>query len=80
MADVRENFIRGRETSLERNVFWANELAGLYIREADPLALLTLPASIESLTPAMVHEAAVQYFNMDNYLRMTLLPEERQGR
>ena len=80
VADVRESFIRSHETNLERNTYWAGEIAGLYARGGDPLAFLTLPASIESLTPAEIQEAAQQYFNLENYLQITLLPVEQRDR
>ncbi len=78
VADVRENFSRTHETNLESNAYWMREIGGLYSRGADPLAFLTLPDSIQALTAAEIQEAAQQYFNMSNYLHMTLLPVEQQ--
>ena len=78
VADVRENFTRTHETNLESNAYWMRELGGLYARGADPLAFLTYPDSIQTLTAAEIQEAAQRYFNMSNYLHMTLLPVEQQ--
>jgi zinc protease len=77
VADVRENFLRTYETSIETNGYWVGELAGLYARDADPEAFLTYPASIEAVTPAMIQEAARLYFDTENFVRVTLLPVEQ---
>jgi zinc protease len=80
VADVRESFLRTHETSLENNSYWISNLSARYQRGADAEDLLEYPQSVEELTPEMIQEAAQLYFDMGNYLRITLLPVEQQPR
>ena len=78
LADVKESFLRTHETDSERNSWWIGQLAFKYQRDEDPSDLMVFHESVEALTRAMLQEAAQQYFNMDNYYRVTLYPETQQ--
>ena len=77
VADVRENFSRTLETSLESNPYWMNQLSQYYRLGVSPASMLHYPLSIDALTPKMIQDAAQLYLDTDNYLRMTLLPVEQ---
>ena len=77
VADVRENFSRTLETSLESNPYWMNQLSQYYRLGVSPVSMLHYPLSIDALTPKMIQDAAQLYLDTDNYLRMTLLPVEQ---
>ena len=86
--DVREAQRRTWETNQESNSWWLNVLDGRYrylLDQSDgrypsgDVLLETLPtygAALEALTPAGIQELALRYFDLDNRVRVTLLPEE----
>ena len=86
--DVREARRRTWETNQESNSWWLNVLDGRYrylLDQSDgrypsgDVLLETLPtygAALEALTPAGIQELALRYFDLDNRVRVTLLPEE----
>ena len=86
--DVREAQRRTWETDQESNSWWLNVLDGRYrylLDQSDgrypsgDVLLETLPtygAALEALTPAGIQELAFRYFDLDNRVRVTLLPEE----
>lgn len=77
MQKVTEQQRRARETSLEENGFWANQIDYYYSREgADPATLLRYPELVDSLTAEDIQEAARRYLSREQFVRVTLLPEE----
>jgi zinc protease len=86
--DVREAQRLTWETNQESNSWWLSVLDGRYrylLDQSDgeypsgDLLLSTLPTfgpSLEALTPAGIQEMARRYFDLDNRVRVTLLPEE----
>ena len=76
VSDVRQALLRSFETSFQENRTLLNQLVSDYQRGASPGASIrTYPASVEALTPESVQEDAQQYFDMDNRVRVTLMPE-----
>ena len=58
-----------------RNVL--NQLVFDYQRGMEPGASTrSYPASVEAVTPATIQEAARKYFNMENRVRVTLMPQQ----
>ena len=86
--DVREAQRRTWETNQESNSWWLNVLDGRYrylLDQSDgrypsgDLLLATLSTygpALDALTPAGIRELARRYFDLDNRVRVTLLPEE----
>ena len=69
--------LRGRETNKKENSYWRNTLSRYYQNEMDLMAWLTYEDEvIKKLTAEHVQKATQQYFNMENYARFVLLPEE----
>ena len=86
--DVREAQRRSWETNQESNSWWLNVLDGRYrylLDQSDgrypsgDLLLATLSTygpALDALTPAGIQELARRYFDLDNRVRVTLLPEQ----
>ena len=76
VSDVRQALLRSFETDFQENRTLLNQLANDYQRDVAPGAsLLTYPASVEAVTPESIQEDARQYFNLENQIRVTLMPE-----
>ena len=92
VADVREALRRTFETNLESNSFWLGllddgyrywldrlNMRAIYRHPSGDLLLGTVLANeslIDAVTPADIQEAARRYFDLDNRVRVTLLPEQ----
>jgi zinc protease len=77
VTDTREALLRTYETSLRQNAFWLNQFSTDYQRGQQPGSTLrTYTDSVKAVTPATIQSAASRYFNMQNYVRVTLLPEK----
>jgi zinc protease len=76
LTRVKEIQRRERETNLKENWFWLNVLQFYSEHGENPLQLLEYEKQIESLTSAMLQEAAKKYFDTNNYARFVLHPEK----
>ncbi|MCH2461869.1 MAG: insulinase family protein [Gemmatimonadetes bacterium] len=86
--DVLEAQRRAWETNQESNSWWLSVLDGRYrylLDQSDgrypsgDVLLETLPtygADLDALTPPRIQELARRYFDQDNRVRVTLLPEQ----
>ena len=86
--DVLEAQRRAWETNQESNSWWLSVLDGRYrylLDQSDgrypsgDVLLETLPtygAALDALTPPRIQELARRYFDQDNRVRVTLLPEQ----
>jgi zinc protease len=72
---VRETQRRSKETSLERNGWWAGRIMRAD-RYGDDLEEIPSFELIDGITGAMVQEAAQRYLRRDNYVRVSLYPAE----
>lgn len=78
VSDVREAMLRTFETSLRQNRTWLAQLSHDYQRQREPGASLrSFPASVRGMTPASIRQAASRYFNMENQVRVVLMPQEK---
>ena len=75
VAQEQEKGRRSREESRRTNSFWGDGLAGALQRGEDPNAILTWDERNDSLTPALVHEAATKYLSAAPQLKVVLKPE-----
>ena len=76
VTDTREALLRTYETNLRQNGFWLNQFSADYQRGEEPGATLrTYTDSVKAITPASIQSAATRYFNVENYVRVTLMPE-----
>jgi zinc protease len=68
---------RDNETALKQNGYWLARLQSAHLLGRDPAAILTRPERIDALTPDVLRRAFTQYFPLDRYTVVTLLPEKR---
>jgi len=73
---VRENQRRQQETNLKNNRFWLTNLYFADMQGQDPAYLLDY-GLIEALTGEKIRAAAAKYFDMQNYVVVSLFPEEQ---
>jgi zinc protease len=78
LADVKEAILRSNETNLEQNSYWLARLQSCYFAGVHPDAsqILLFADSIEAVTAESAHDSFRKYYDMDNYIQVTLLPEE----
>jgi len=76
MAKIKEIYKRKRERDLKSNKFWLSTLQFYYFHGEDPLGLLELDKLMEDLKPEEIQKAAQRYFNMDNYVKVVLFPDD----
>ncbi len=72
---VRESQRRTLETSLKQNNYWLWRLLAADRLGLSPREVLDTSSLIESLTPEMIRVAAQKYLLPDNYVRVSLYPE-----
>ena len=76
-ATVQESHRRARQTNLRRNQYWLGQLIGHVSDGTDPRQILRGSELVDRLDPAMVRRAAQQFFDLENYVHVVLLPESR---
>lgn len=76
LVKVREGQIRGTETAIKTNPFWANTLESYWQYGDDPLRILSWRERVETITAERIQAAAQKYLSGENYIRVTLLPAE----
>jgi zinc protease len=72
---AKESARRSYETALRQNSYWMQRLRTVHMLGRDPGEILTRLERINSVTPAVVQQAFRQYFPLDRYTVVTLLPE-----
>ena len=75
-ARAKESARRGYEESLKQNSYWMGRLQTIHMLGRDPGEILTRPARIDAITPAVLQEAFKKYFPLDRYTVVTLVPEQ----
>ena len=79
LTKVKEAALRSRETALKQNGYW---LAQISTFDQSGWSLAEIPNGeklITSLTSEDLRKAAVKYLRTDNYVRVSLYPENFQG-
>ena len=75
---VTESFRRSYELSLMENRFWLGQLVDSYERGTDPRRVLAYEELLTGITPDGVQQTARRYFDLDNYVQISLLPEDSE--
>jgi zinc protease len=76
---VKEAALRSRETALKQNGYW---LAQISTFDQNGWSIADIPSGdklISSLTSEDLQRAAVKYLRTDNYVRVSLYPENFPG-
>jgi zinc protease len=74
---VQEIQRRRREVDLKENRFWLGQLNSVYWYNIDPTHILEYPTFVNNLKPTDIQEAAKKYFDVKNYVKVVLVPEEK---
>ena len=75
---VQEAQRRARELALRQNGFWGSSLSSSYQYGDDPRDVLKYNEMIAGLTPEKIRDLARAALKLDNYVRVTLLPEAKR--
>ncbi|NIA28982.1 MAG: hypothetical protein GWP06_03605 [Actinobacteria bacterium] len=62
---------------MRQNRFWLRQLKALYFSGLDPRVLLQYPELVDQLNAETIRTTAEKYFDMNNYVRVVLLPEKK---
>ena len=74
LTKAKETARRKREVQRKENEFWVSRLMDDDFHGLDPLRALEYDEMVDSLTLEEVGEAAERYFDLENYVRVVLLP------
>jgi zinc protease len=76
---VKEQLLRSREVDLKQNSYWLGNI-GARDQAGEDIAGLGSPYDemIKRLTAAQIQAAAQKYFDVGNYARLVLLPEQQR--
>jgi zinc protease len=77
LQKVTETQRRQFELSLKSNSFWLNNLEYRYFNNLDPAKIMDYLDLVDNLTLDDIQKAAQKYFNVTNYVRVVLLPEDK---
>ncbi len=76
VSKVKEQIIRGRETSLKTNAYWINNLAARDQAGEDIAGLLApYDVMVNALTAKEIQDAAKLFFDTKRYVKVVLLPQ-----
>ncbi len=76
VAKVREMQVRAREVDLRENRFWLSQILTYDLYGWDPREILAYEQRARGLTPQMIQEAARRYLDTQNYVQVSLYPED----
>lgn len=76
---VKEIRRRQHETSKKENGYWLGVLEDAAKYKSDPAKDLTFDAETETITSAMIHDAARKYLNVNNIVKVVLYPETQSA-
>jgi zinc protease len=77
LNDEKEALTREFETSSKQNGFLLSQIAGKYQYGEDVAGVWDAPELYKKLDAASIQQAAKTYFNMSNFVKVTLVPEKK---
>ncbi len=77
VSDIREQLIRDHETNIQQNSYLLGQIYLRYQYPEDLGNFFGLPEYYKTLNAKMIWDAARMYLNMDNYVKVVLLPETK---
>ncbi len=75
--DEKEALLREFETSSKQNGYLLTQIAGKYQLGEDAAGIWDAPELYRKLDSKAIQDAAKTYLNLDNYVRVTLVPEKK---
>lgn len=79
ISKVREMQLRERETQMRENGFWIGQLMAYDRYGWDPRDILHFEQRSRSLDAAMIRDAARRFLDAENYVQVSLVPEQARG-
>ena len=77
VSDIREQSLRDFETNSRQNGFLLNQISQKYQYGEDVAGVWEVPDSYRKLDAAAVQQAARTYLDTNNYVKVTLFPENK---
>jgi len=77
LGDEREALLRDFEVNATQNGYLLGQLTARYDVGEDPAGLWNMPEYYRKIDAAMIKDAANMYLNMNNRVRVTLVPESK---
>jgi len=71
---VKETWRKQNDDRLKENDFWLESLSSSWIEHEDPMWILDYSKKVDGLTIKDLQDAAVKYFDMQNYVKAVLEP------
>lgn len=75
-ANMQQQYAEGMKT----NDYWLNDLTQAFIDKQDPEWILKYNEKAQAVTEKDIQDAAVKYFDMNNYIKAVLMPGLVPGR
>ncbi len=72
---ITETQRREREVNTKENSFWLSIMTQFYRNGEDPRLINDYESFVEGLTREKIRDTARRYFDMNNYIKVVLLPE-----
>jgi zinc protease len=72
---AKEGARRDYETALRQNGYWLGRLQSVHLLGGDPREILTRDTRIQAVTSSALRDTFRQYFPLDRYTVVTLVPE-----
>jgi zinc protease len=72
---VKETWKKQYQVSLQSNDAWLDNLSSAFIDQNNPENILTYEQKVDALTVQDLQKAARKFFNMANYVKVVLYPE-----
>lgn len=75
LGKVKEALLRARETSIKQNEYWVGQIAYFDENKWDISTIPDADKLTNALTGKTLQDAAIKYLRTDNYVRVSLFPE-----
>ena len=79
MKKAKETMLRDLESNVLKNSYWRAALKNAYYYNERMYGIEELKELITKISKEDIHEAANQYFDLNNYLKVILMPEETEA-
>ena len=75
LADVKEGLLRDYETNSKQNAYLLAQMTFKYEYGEDVAGVFTAPALFRAVSAEAIRDAARQYLDPANYVKVTLFPK-----
>ena len=76
MFKVKQQLVKGRETSLKTNAFWKAILPDMWLQNEDLNTILGFEERINKVTSQDIANFLQKYFDVEHYVRVNTFPEK----